>query len=66
MTGKCDRPIVHYDGDADVLYVTFSWAPAARGLEDANGIIRRYGADETLVGVTFLDFADRLQKPTVP
>lgn len=49
---------VAYDAIADVLYITARREPAARGLEDAHGIVWRYGAEGDLIGATVMDFRD--------
>ncbi len=54
------KTVVSYDPLTDVLYVTYRKEPAARGVE-TNGIVRRYGLDSQLVGVTILDFADQIR-----
>jgi len=54
---------VDYDEDADVLYVRYSDALSVKGKSiETAGVLRRYGEDGSLVGVTILDFADQLQK----
>lgn len=50
---------VAYDRGGDVLYMTLRRAVAARALQDANGIVWRYAEDETLIGITILDFMER-------
>jgi uncharacterized protein YuzE len=50
---------VTYDRDSDVLYISIPGAPAARGIEDALGIVWRYDGDGELIGVTIVDFFDR-------
>lgn len=48
-----------YDRRADVLYVTTSRNGPAHAREDDDGIIWRYlDTDDTLVGVTIMDFAE--------
>lgn len=47
---------VLYDAESDVLYVSRRREPAARGVEDKNGIVWRYGDDGELVGATVPDF----------
>ena len=47
---------VRYDARADVLYLNVSCEPAVRGVEDANGIVWRYGRDGSVIGATIVDF----------
>ena len=50
---------VAYDRDSDVLYISSRRAPAARGVEDAQGIVWRYDNSGELIGITVVDFYDR-------
>ena len=52
---------VSYDESADVLYVTSGDRRSTHGVEDHNGIVWRFDADGTLVGVTIMDFSRRHQ-----
>jgi len=52
---------VSYDESADVLYVTSAHWRSVYGVEDHNGIVWRFDADGTLVGVTIMDFSRRHQ-----
>jgi len=50
---------ISYDRHADVLYVTTSRNGPAHAKEDDNGIIWRYlDTDDTLIGVTIMDFSE--------
>jgi uncharacterized protein YuzE len=51
-------PRVSYDTGSDVLYIVIRKEAATRGVEDGNGIVWRYGADNSLIGVTIQDFHD--------
>jgi uncharacterized protein YuzE len=51
---------ITYDADADVLYVSYTDGPAYHNT-DENGVMRRYGFDGQLHGITILDFALRLR-----
>jgi len=59
MKTDLDSFNVTYDRDSDVLYLSTPGAPAARGIEDALGIVWRYDRDGELIGVTIVDFYDR-------
>ncbi|SHE69110.1 Protein of unknown function [Kaistia soli DSM 19436] len=48
--------IVRYDRTNDVLYIATKSAPAARGVQDAWGILWRYAGDGDLIGATIMDF----------
>ena len=50
---------VEYDRDQDVLYIISRHVPAARGIEDASGIVWRYDNTGELIGATVVDFYDR-------
>jgi uncharacterized protein YuzE len=52
------RVAVSYDRGSDVLYLTLHRARAAHGVEE-NGIVWRYAADGTLLGITIMDLEDR-------
>jgi uncharacterized protein YuzE len=53
------RPFnVVYDRESDVLYISTRREPAARGIEDKNGIVWRYDRQGELIGATVLDFHD--------
>jgi uncharacterized protein YuzE len=47
---------VSYDHNADVLYLSIRQAPAARGIEDREGIVWRYDNNDKLIGATILDY----------
>jgi uncharacterized protein YuzE len=49
---------VSYDANADTLYITAKAAPAARGVEDARGIVWRYDAGGDVISATVMDFHD--------
>jgi uncharacterized protein YuzE len=49
---------VVYDSDSDVLYISKRREPAARGIEDKDGIVWRYDGDGDLIGATVIDFYD--------
>jgi uncharacterized protein YuzE len=53
---------VTYDPGADVLYVRFDDKAAEHGVEDGHGRVWRFGRDNKLIGVTFLDFTSRLME----
>jgi len=60
-----DKMLIDYDGEADVLYVSFKRPQEATDSEMLdNGVLLRYREDE-LVGVTILDasrmFADQVR-----
>jgi uncharacterized protein YuzE len=48
-----------YDRDADVLYLTLRREPAVRGVEDRYGIVWRFDAEGSVIGVTIVDYRDR-------
>jgi uncharacterized protein YuzE len=50
---------VSYDPDADVLYLSIRQAPAARGIEDRDGIVWRYDNNDKLIGVTIIDYHEQ-------
>lgn len=50
---------VVYDAGSDVLYISTRREAAARGIEDANGIVWRYDGAGALIGATVVDFHDR-------
>lgn len=50
--------VVTYDNRADVLYIVTRKAEASRGVEDAHGIVWRYGPGGELIGATIVDFVD--------
>lgn len=47
---------VTYDSDSDVLYIHYRKIPAARGIEDDEGVVWRYDSTGELIGVTVVDF----------
>ena len=49
---------VTYDAGADVLYITSRIDPDTRGIEDALGIVWRYGRGGDLIGATVVDFRE--------
>lgn len=49
---------VLYDRDSDVLYISTRDTAAARGVEDAQGIVWRYDGDGNLIGATVVDYHD--------
>jgi uncharacterized protein YuzE len=49
---------VAYDRDADVLYITTPIQPAARGIEDENGLVWRYDSKGNPLGCTIIDFSE--------
>lgn len=49
---------VLYDRDSDVLYISTRDTAAARGIEDAQGIVWRYDRDGNLIGATVVDYQD--------
>lgn len=49
---------VRYDAGSDVLYITTSFEPSAKGFEDERGIVWRYASDGSLIGATVMDFYD--------
>jgi uncharacterized protein YuzE len=51
-------PRVSYDPAADVLYLSVRQAPAARGIEDRDGLVWRYDSYNKLIGVTILYFRE--------
>lgn len=53
---------ITYDQVADVLYVTYHDEPAAAAKETRGGTVYRLSGDGRLVGVTIMDFAERLRK----
>lgn len=49
---------VLYDRDSDVLYISTRQEPAARGIEDSQGIVWRYDSSGELIGATVIDYYD--------
>ena len=49
---------IRYDPRGDVLYLVLRHEPAARAVEDAQGIVWRYAGDGRPLGATILDFRD--------
>ncbi len=49
---------VTYDSGSDVLYITKRREAAARGVEDARGIVWRYDSAGDLISVVVLDFRE--------
>ena len=47
-----------YDAAGDVLYLGGTGEAATRAIEDASGIVWRYGRDGALIGATVLDFRE--------
>jgi len=46
---------IHYDDEADVLYLNFTYPPTAvEHEEDEDGIVRNYDAAGNLTGLTIL------------
>jgi len=55
---KTSRFNVSYDAEADVLYVTARIDVAARGVEDARGIVWRFDGKGDVISATVMDFMD--------
>lgn len=49
---------IAYDRGSDVLYITAEFEAATKGVEDAYGILWRYGQSGVLVGATVIDYLD--------
>lgn len=52
---------VAYDRNADVLYVNYQSASAQTAV-DVNGAVKRFAEDNTLVGITIIDFSEWLRE----
>ncbi|WP_204305173.1 DUF2283 domain-containing protein (plasmid) [Desulfurobacterium thermolithotrophum] len=56
-------PKVHYDSEADVLYISFGESKPAEGLDVGDGTILRIDPEtEEVVGLTILDFSKRTEE----
>jgi uncharacterized protein YuzE len=54
--------VIHYDSEADVLYISFGEPRPAEGLDIGDGtILRVYPETEEVVGLTILDFTKRTE-----
>jgi len=54
--------VIHYDADADVLYISFGEPRPAEGLDIGDGTILRVDPEtEEVVGLTILDFTKRTE-----
>ena len=51
---------ITYDAGSDVLYVHCGSGTAYHSVEDDDGIVWRYDENQILIGVTMLDFGQRL------
>lgn len=52
-----------YDGEADVLYISFGKPRSARGVDIGEGVILRYDDKEKeLVGLTIVGLGRRLER----
>ncbi len=52
-----------YDGEADVLYLSFGGPREAEGIDIDDGVIVRYSeAEKELVGLTILGIRDRMER----
>ncbi len=52
-----------YDGEADVLYLSFGKPRQAEGIDLGDGVIVRYSeAEKELVGLTILGIRDRMER----
>ncbi len=52
-----------YDGEADVLYLSFGKPRQAEGIDLGDGVIVRYNeAEKELVGLTILGIRDRMER----
>jgi uncharacterized protein YuzE len=47
---------VTYDRDSDVLYLSIRQQPASKGKEDCPGVVWRYDAKGSAIGVTIIDY----------
>ena len=55
--------IIHYDAEADVLYISFGEPKPAEGLDIGDGTILRVDPEtEKIVGLTILDFSKRTEE----
>ena len=54
--------VIHYDSEADVLYISFGEPKPAEGLDIGDGTILRVDPEtEEVVGLTILDFTKRTE-----
>jgi len=54
--------LIHYDSEADVLYISFGEPRPAEGLDIGDGTILRIGPKtEEVIGLTILDFSKRVE-----
>ena len=55
--------VIHYDSEADVLYISFGEPRPAEGLDIGDGTILRVDPEtEEVVGLTVLDFTKRTKE----
>ena len=55
--------VIHYDSEADVLYISFGEPRPAEGLDIGDGTILRVDPEtEEIVGLTILDFTKRTEE----
>jgi len=55
--------VIHYDAEADVLYISFGEFKSAEGLDIGDGTILRIDPEtEEVVGLTILDFSKRIEE----
>jgi uncharacterized protein YuzE len=55
--------VIHYDSEADVLYISFGEPQPAEGLDIGDGTILRVNPEtDEVVGLTILDFSKRVDE----
>jgi uncharacterized protein YuzE len=55
--------VIHYDSEANVLYISFGEPKPAEGLDIGDGTILRVDPEtEEVVGLTILDFTKRTKE----
>ncbi len=60
---KRANSVIHYNSEADALYISFGKPRSAEGLDIGDGIILRINPEtEKVVGLTVLDFSKRTEK----
>ena len=57
--GELSLVDARYDAAGDVLYLGGTGEAATRAIEDASGIVWRYGKGGALIGATVLDFREQ-------